>query len=95
MEDINYYRSSPVAGGRNYQQLVEHYPRYIQGAEKRRKLEMEKLFQLEERKKSATNVEARRAAMAEKEKKMITLTEQPGLLPFVTYKPRKFGNFKC
>ena len=47
---------------------------------------MEKLAQLEERKKHAKNFEARKAAMAEKEKKMITLTEQPGLLPFVTYK---------
>ena len=47
---------------------------------------MEKLFQLEERKKSATNVEARRAAMEEKEKKLITLTVQPGLLPLITNK---------
>ena len=47
---------------------------------------MEKLAQLEKRKKSAKNVEARRAATEEKKYKMITLTEQPGLLPFVTYK---------
>ena len=47
---------------------------------------MEKLAQLEEIKKSAKNVEARKAAMVEKEKKMITLTEQPGLLPLITYK---------
>ena len=47
---------------------------------------MEKLAQLEKRKQNAKNVEARRAAMEEKEKKLITLTVQPGLLPLITNK---------